>query len=712
MPRFIAALTLFALAVPARAELVSLNIHTREDFAGGKEFGSTGAYEKLVGVARFAVDPAHKRNRATVDLDLAPRNDAGKVEFSSDVYILKPKDISKGNGAILYDVNNRGNKLALGMFNSAPGSNDPTTEAHAGNGFLFRRGYAIVWSGWIGELLPGNHRLLLAPPIASEGGMWITGKVRFEMVTDRPADSLPLSRREGHGSHPPTVKGEREGVLTWRMRETDRRVVIPREQWSLDRKPVEKVKKGVSGKLGQVRVKLTGGFRPGYIYELICECEGPIVQGTGFAAVRDLISFLKHDTSSKNPLLAEAKSGVNRAHGFGVSQSGRFLRHLLYQEFNIDERDRKVFDGLMPHVAGGGLGYFNHRFAQPTRHNGQHEEHLYPCDVFPFGYGMDRETYCGVDGKTHRRGYSGSIIGWWKDEEKFTPKVLHTQSAAEYWHRSGSLVHTDTLGEKDAEIPGAVRIYSFGGTQHGPAARPPVRGIGENLLNPADYRPFLRGLLDALDAWVLKGTEPPPSVYPRIDKGTLVDWHQESTGFPTLPGVRYPEVIQRPPALDLGPRFKIKGLLPQEPPRVLGHYTVLVPKSGPDGNDQGCLLPVEVAVPLATYTGWNLRRRDVGAEGMLASLSGSYFPLPLTEAERKAKSDPRWSVEKRYGTFAEYRKRWLTECERLVKARYMLKEDADRLAAEVEKVRSAFSLTPRPPLPQRGEGERSKEKSR
>jgi hypothetical protein len=705
MPRFFAVLTLLLLSPAARAELIALEIHTRVDFAGGKEFGSAGAYEKLVGVARFAVDPAHPRNKAIVDLDLAPRNDAGKVEFTSDVFILKPKDVAKGNGALFYDVNNRGNKVALGMFNNAPGSNDPTTEAHAGNGFLFRRGYTVVWSGWIGELLPGNHRLLLAPPIASEGGMSITGKVRFEMVTDRPADSLPLSRREGHGSYPPTSKGEREGVLTWRMRETDRRVVIPREQWSLERKPVEKVKQGVSGTLGQVRLKLAGGFRPGYIYELICECEGPIVQGTGFAAVRDLVSFLKYDASKTNPLLVGKKSGINRAYGFGVSQSARFLRHFVYQGFNGDENFSLVFDGLMPHVAGGGLGYFNNRFAQPTRHNGQHEEHLYPCDIFPFTYGKSDDEYRGQDGKIHRRGKRDGILDplrLQKGYGNFPPLVIHTQSAAEYWHRSGSLVHTDTLGRKDAVIPEDVRIYAFGGTQHGPAGKPPGRGSADNLLNPGDYRPFLRALLDALDLWAPKVHEegsrsrvsatdsPPPSVYPRNDDGTLVDWRQESTGFPALPGVRYPDAIQRPPALELGRMFALKGLVPQEPPRVLGHYTVLVPKSGPDGNDQGCLLPVEVAVPLATYTGWNLRRRDVGAEGMLASLSGSYIPFPLTETERKAKSDPRWSVEKRYGTFTEYRKRWLAECERLVKARYMLREDADRLAAEVEKLRSVF----------------------
>jgi hypothetical protein len=686
-----AALVLLLLAAPARAELVALEFHTREPFADGTTFGTAGAYERLIGVARFAVDPSHLRNRAIVDLALAPRNKQGKVEFEADVFLLKPADPAKGNGALFYDVNNRGNKLALGMFNGR-GGNDPKSSADPGNGFLFRRGYTVLWCGWIGELLSGNNRLLLRAPVATQDGKPITGMVRYEMVTDRPADSQPLSRREGHGSYSPTRKGEAEGVLTWRLRETDHRVVIPRSQWSLERKPVAAVKKGVAGTLGQIRVKLAGGFRPGYIYELICESEGPIVQGLGFAAVRDLVSFLKHDTSPQNPLLAGKKSAINRAHAFGVSQSGRFLRHLLYQGFNVDESGHCVFDGLIPHVAGGGLGFFNHRFAQPTRHNGQHEEHLYPCDIFPFTFGNSSDEYRLPGGKTHKRGQPDGILKRIAGEDqRLLPKVMHTQSAAEYWHRSGSLVHTDTLGTRDVDIPANVRIYAFGGTQHGPAARPPVRGIADNLLNPADYRPFLRALLDALDAWVRDGTEPPPSVYPRIDRGTLVAPSQKGTGFPSLPGVHYPEVIQRPGALDLGPDFSMKGIVPHEPPRVLGHYTVLVPRSGPDGNDLGCLLPLEVLVPLATYTGWNLRRRDVGAETMLASLAGSYLPFRATAAERKASGDPRRSIEERYGNFEGYRKAWLAARDDLVKQRYLLKEDADRLTSELEKVRTMFA---------------------
>ncbi len=677
-------LVLSALPSSAGAELTALEIYRREPFAEGMAFGEVGPYEKLVGVARFTVDPKHVRHRDIVDLDLAPRNAKGLVEFEADVYILAPKDPAKGNGALLYDVNNRGNKLALRFFNNGGGGNNPTTKADAGDGFLLRQGFTLVWCGWIGELLPGNNRLLLRVPVATESGKPIRGVVRYEMVTDSPAEALPLSRRDGHGSYSPTERGEKEGVLTWRMRETDERVPIPRGQWSLERLPIPEARPGVPGTLGQIKLRLQGGFRPGYIYELICEAEGPIVQGLGFATVRDLISFLKHDTGKQNPLRsAGGKPAITRAHAFGVSQSGRFLRNLVYLGFNADEKDRRVFDGLMPHVAGGGLGFFNHRFAQPTRHNGQHEEHLYPADYFPFTYGDATDPF------TKR---TDSILRRLNAEDpKLLPKIMHTQSAAEYWHRSGSLVHTDPLGKQDAEIPENVRIYAFGGTQHGPASDPPDRGIADNLANPGDYRPHLRALLLALDAWVKDGTAPPASVYPRIDQGTLVSWKQVDTGFPAIPGVRYPEVIQRPSSLDHGPDFEKRGIIPVEPPRVRGHLVVLVPKSGPDGNDLGTLLPPEVAVPLATYTGWNLRRRDAGAEAMLASLMGSYIPFPKTKSDREKTGDPRQSIEERYGSFEKYKEQFAAKCQELVKQRYLLKEDAERLIAGRDKLQGRFA---------------------
>jgi hypothetical protein len=692
-PRWLAFLACLC-ALPsstAIAELVSLEWHTCEPFAGGEAFGDVGPYDKVVGVARFAVDPNHARNKVVVDLENAPRNEKGLVEFAADVFLLRPRDLSRGNGALLYEVSNRGKKEALNYFNDAKLNNNPSTVDDAGHGFLFRQGYTLLWSGWMGDLLPGEHRMLLHCPVARNGAQPITGIVRYEMVADVLSESMPLSGRGDHGNYSPSERGEREGVLTWRLHQNHERVVIPRSQWTLERLKVPEVDRGVPGTLGQTRLKLSGGFRPGYIYELVCEAEGPIVQGLGFAAVRDLVSFLKYDDNEQNPLLNDKKPAITRAHGFGISQCGRFLRHFLYQGFNADEHDRRVFDGMMPLVSGGGLVFANHRFAQPSRHNGQHKEHYYPADVFPFTYGDSTDEYI-VDGKPHSRGEPDGILRRLSRENAgLVPKIIHVHSSSEYWHRSGSLVHTNTQGTADASIPPEVRIFVIGGTQHNPASFPPGKAGADNHHNPGDYRPHLRALLQALDAWVRGGTEPPASVYPRISDKTLVDWRQSSTGFPSLPGIRYPQVIQQPSALDLGPDFRQKGVITIEPPRLLGDYVVLTPKSDPDGIDLGCLRPVEVAAPVATHTGWNLRSSGVGAEGELASLSvGSYIPFPRTEAEARATGDPRESLEKRYGSFAGYRKRWEAARDELIKGRYLLAEDAERLEKRLERVRELF----------------------
>jgi hypothetical protein len=667
LQRWLLVFLAFLVASNAQAEVVSLKILKREPFAGGQAFGDVGPYEQITAIARFAIDPKDPRNRVIVDLDLAPKNADGKVEFAADVVILTPKDPAKGNGAIFYDVNNRGNKLALGMFNRPPGSPGPTKENPAGDGFLMRKGYTVIWSGWIGELLPGDGRLLLHAPKAYENGKLVRGLVRQEVSSDTKVKSMPLSRRPNHGSYLPTTDGDVKAVLTKRSHEKDKREIVPTDQWAL-LPLLRSLVDGVPPTLPEIRLDLTAGYEPGLLYELIYEAEGAIVQGVGLAGVRDLISFLRHDASDQNPLRkADGKPAINRAFSFGVSQSGRFLRHLLYQGFNEDTKGRIVFDGLIPHVAGGGLGFFNHRFAQPNRHNGQHEDHLYPADVFPFTYGSSTDPF------TKK---TDSILAVYQ-KSKIQPKIMHTQSAAEYWHRSGSLVHTDPLGTKDADIPDNVRIYSFGGTQHGPAAFPPSKGNSDNFANFADYRPFLRALLIALDDWVRDDKAPPASVYPRIGDRTLVAWTQEATGFPKIPGVRFPRVIQQPSYNDYGPKFATHGILTIEPPKVIGNYKVLVPRSDPDGNDQGMLLPPEVAVPLGTFTGWNLRKKNIGADGALASLQGSFIPF-TTDAKS---ADPRPPVSKRYADVKAYRGHLFGACERLVNERYLLAEDQPRYSA-------------------------------
>jgi hypothetical protein len=658
------------------AAVTRFEITGRTLVADGQPFGDIGPYERITGRVYYRVDPVAAANRVIVDLALAPRTADGLVEFWAELDLLTPQDATKSRGAILYDVNNRGNKLALRMFNDG-GGNDPKTLSDFGHGFLMRQGYTVVWSGWDGELLPGGDRLRLSAPKATVESGPITGPVRCEVIADAPTTRIVINWAN-HGSYRPTERGLTEATLTVRERPGEDRVALPRDQWMLH---VSEVSSDVPTQLPKMELEIPTGLKPGWIYEIIYEAQEPLVMGAGFLAVRDLIAALKDGRGDGNPLLRNGQPFLTRAHGFGVSQSGRFLREFLYWGCNADEQGRKVFDGVIPHVAGGGLGSFNHRFAQPTRHSNQHDHHDYPPDRFPFAYEGQIDPLSGEQDGILRRCRERNVM----------PVVLHTQSSAEYWTRAGSLPHTDPLGTKDASPPDNVRFYSFGGTQHGPSGFPPQKGNGQTIANPGDYRPFLRALLLALDKYCRDGAPLPPSLVPRIADGTLVDWRQSATGFPNIPGVRYPEVIHEPLWLFRGPRWPTERIIDVQPPRVLGSYRVLAPKCDADGNELGCLLPPEVAVPIATYTGWSLRRQDVGATNELVSLTGSFIPFPVSDVDQKSAGDPRRSVQSRYGTHSEYVARFTAECERLQAAGFLLAEDAERLPKlHAERVKALF----------------------
>ena len=541
-----------------------------------------------------------------------------------------------------------------------------------------RHGFTIVSNGWDGELLPGNNRMQLHAPVASRDGKPIKNTIRCEIVPTQDVTRIDVNWAN-HGSYRPTPTGLPQATLTIRERAADQRQQVARNLWTLH---VTDGEPEVVGQLPRVELELPSGLKRGWIYELIYEAQNPLVHGVCFAALRDLVSALKHGEGQGNPFLVDGKPFLTRAHSFGVSQTGRYLREYLYSGFNQDERGRKVLDGVIPHVSGGGLGSFNHRFAQPTRHVSQHDHHEYPADRFPFAYERQYDPL-----SKRRAGILERTL-----QRNTAPLVMHTQSEAEYWTRSGSLVHTDPLGQRDAKVPQNVRIYTFGGTQHGPSSFPPSKGDAKYAHNPGDYKPFLRALLLALDRWARDGAEPPPSVYPLIRDGTLVDWHRQMTRFPKIPQVEYPGVIQQPSFFDYGPQWESRGIIDNHPPGVLGDYKVLVPRCDDDGNVVGCLLPAEVAVPVATHTGWNLRSRNAGAENELVSLRGSYLPFAVTKSERIATQDPRRSLEERYGSLDVYLRRLGAQSIKLQQNGYLLPEDVSRIV-EIQKQRmqSAFA---------------------
>jgi hypothetical protein len=354
---------------------------------------------------------------------------------------------------------------------------------------------------------------------------------------------------------------------------------------------------------------------------------------------------------------------------FGISQSGRVIHHFLFEGLNTDERARPVFDGALIHVAGAGKGMFNHRFRMSTEYGTQHEGHLSGSEFFPLAPLMQTDPVTGESGDSLARARKSGHV----------PRLIFTQTSTEYWSRAASLLHTDVEGTSDLNLPDDVRVYLIAGAQH-LGASDGTRGICQQPRNTLDDRgPVLRALLLSLSRWMQSGEAPPPSRYPRISDGTLVGLDAWRKQFPKIPGCNLPSAHYQPPRLDFGPRFHSEGIADVIPPKTGAPFRTLLPAVDADGNETSGILLPEVAAPLGTYTGWNLRAPEVGAETMLAPLDGMFLPFAKTKAEREKTSDPRLSVQERYPTRADYLAR-LTEAALKLRAEgFLLDEDVVRI---------------------------------
>jgi Alpha/beta hydrolase domain len=614
---------LLGLSVPRlSAEVVRIEVQSRGDLLAGQPFGAAGPYEKIAGKVFFAVDPNIPANKIVTDLDKAPRNAAGKVEFSSDFYIIKPKNIAKGNGAVLYEVSNRGGKGMLGFFNHATGSANPASAAEMGDGFLMRQGFTLLWVGWQFDV-PQNG-LRVYTPTASDNGKPIRGLVRSDfVVTERETDHSLADRN--HIAYTVLDPNSPDNVLTVRDSREGQRRIVPRNQWSFTP--------------DRTRVTMTTKFETGKIYEVVYTAENPPVVGLGPAAIRDFVTMLKYKSADALSIPAGA---IGRATAFGISQSGRFLRTYLYYGFNRSEDDRKVFDGVIAQVAGAGRGSFNHRFAQPSRDGHPFINFFYPTDIFPFTDVAQKDPETGVtDGLLTHAGFP-----------ELLPKIFYTNSEYEYWGRAASLIHTTVDGTADVPLMDNVRIYLLAAGQHGPGAFPPTQTIGQQRNNPLDYRWAMKALLLAMDRWTADGTAPPPSRYPRVADGTLVPPQQ--LRFPKVPGVVTSTAVHRAYRADYGPKFRTEGVVTIEPPRLGTAFPILVPQVDADGNGVAGVRMPELSVPLATYTGWNLFNERSGPTDVLSSMQGSYLPLARTAVDRKRANDPRPAIDERYRDKDQY----------------------------------------------------------
>lgn len=604
----------FACCALAHAAVVRVDVTSRADLPNG--------YERLVGKVYFAVDPQLPANRIITDIDLAPKNAQGLVEFSSDLYVLRPKDSAKSNGTALLEIPNRGGRGMLGTFDLAANGDDLS-----GDPLVFEQGFTLVWLGWQFDVPERAGSLKLYAPVLKG----ITGIVHSEITVDRKSTSQSL----GDGAQPGyPVADPSTGVLTVRDQVNGKRTTVPRDQWRF----------GEDG----ARVEFAAGFEPGRIYEVVYLAKDPAVVGLGPAAVRDYVSYIKQQGQAK------------RVIGFGNSQSGRFLRTYLYYGFNADEHKQRAFDGVWAHVAGAGRGSFNHRFAQPSRDAQPRHNLFYPTDIFPFT--DEPETDGGVSDALLARAKADGVV----------PKSFYSNGSYEYWGRVASVIHISPDGKRDIAPSKDTRIYYISGAQHTANANP-SRNTTQNLTNPLDYRLALRGLLLELNAWVTNGTEPPASRIPRIDKGELVE--EKALKFPRIPGIELPDEPSFAWRLDFGRNFKTKGIIATEPPEVDGHFPALIPQVNSDGNEiAGVHLP-DQAVPLATYTGWNLRAPQTGAPNSRPTFLGSMIPFARTRAEREANHDPRLSIEERYKNLDDYLTRVEASARALVKDGFLLDRD-------------------------------------
>jgi hypothetical protein len=683
-------------AAPAEARIKRLEVLRTEPAFGGQAFGNTGAYEHVFARAYGEIDPADPNNAIVQDLNLAPRNARRLVEYSTDVELLKPADQARGDRMLLFEVNNRGNKLALYVFNAGVygGFADLNALSVPGDGHLMREGYTLVWWGWEMDVHAGGNRLLMPPVIAhNTDGSAITGVVRSEMVTPTETTTLPIVSSQqlrvfpfdSFDGYPTAAIDNRAPLpdgfvpsLTVRDHEQAPRMPVANTDWSFARCVA-----GQPAVSDETHICYPSGFQPGRLYELLYRARDPTVLGLGFVATRDLGAFLRgasnDDTGFANPVYRPDQLAVIE----GTSQSGRMIRSFLALGFNRDERGKRVFDGAYPHI-GGGLMPLNVRFGQPLRAWGEQTDHLYPAYDFPFSYAHQFDPLTHRDqGLLDRCATTGTC-----------PKIFHVATALEMWEGRQSLGFTDPLGRVDVADPPNVRSFIMASTQHGAAALPlparPPFGNCQQQPNPNPQVWTMRALLHDFTAWVRDDVTPPSGVTPRIADGTLVT--PDQVQFPEIPANDYGGVA-RPASstarvyntlhvMQYGPSYRSgdsSGVITIEPPRVgTASYGILEPQVDLDGNDVAGIRSVFLQVPIGTYTGWNPGRKDRFENGQ-CNLQGSFIPFAQTRAERLATGDPRPSIEERYPTKESYLAAFRAAAAALVAQRFLLPDDASTL---------------------------------
>ena len=638
-------------AVPlAHSRVTRLDITSREPAFGGRSFGDVGAYEILLGTATAVADPNAPLNAGIVDLENAPRNADGLVEYTFEVDILKPVDITRGNDVLAYEINNRGRNIVFGYFHEA-GSG--YAAENAGSEFLMNQGYTYVSSGWMhGAPGSGNPRPVLAylPP-ATDNDRTITGTSMEEWQN-------PDSAAFGRLTYSAATLEKTAATLTHRQLQNDPRQTVPADQWYY----VDDM---------TVAVTPPAGTDAGTIYEFVYQVQNPIVLGLGFGAMRDFVSFARYSPADEqgapNPLFVDGMPVLDHVVAIGSSQSGRMARDFVYQGFNEDAAGRRVFDGMTPYVAGSRRTFVNARFAQPGRYTRQHEDHNYPMVEFPFTFGTTTDPLTGkTDGLLAACSASNTC-----------PNLIQVDADSEFYGAHASLIHTDTTGQP-LELPPNVRYWMLATAhlQGNAGCRDPA--------NPVQPWPYYRAAFDAMVQWVRDGVEPPATRAPSVADGTAVTVEKQGEQYPTIPERPYNGTIS-----ELG----VRDFSVWPPKESEEKYPLFVPSLDTDGNLVAGVLVPEVAAPLSTM-GKAIRAAGF-AEGDLCGVNGSTIAFPRTKDERMELGDSRLSLDERYpGGQAEYVQRYGEAADALVAERYLLPADGEQLKMSAAAAWNAANAPP------------------
>ena len=640
----IAAAFVVSASAAARAEIQTMAITKRTDVLAGKAWGDVGAYQKLIGKVVFTIDPKNPRNRIIPNLDKAKLDSNGMVEFQADIRIYKPKDPAKGNGVALFEIPNRGGNQLFTTFSRGKGN--AGDEAEFGDGALFKAGYTLVWVGWqfsvphTGELIGVNL------PLAMENGKPLTGKVSSFGIGAPwiPAKNGPtISFDPDLARYTPVDLNERGATLTVAQGIYEKPQLIPRDQWQfaklVDGKPVPDT----------VSITLKDGFKAGLRYDLSYTTNVAPIGGLGYAAQRDVASALKFGK--------DMPINVKYTYVYGSSQSGRFLREFIYRGFNADEEGRKSFDAIWAKTGAAARGDFIQPFSDPDGLG------IFTGSQFPFANTPERDP---VTGKT-----DGMLM---HIPAAAMPKLIYTNTETEYvgGGRATALIHTSYDGKSDLKIPDNVRIYMWASAAHGAGSYPPQKGLSAFPASANDYNWAQRGILKAMDDWVRKGVEPPANRYPNLSDGSLIQ--HAALKFPAIPGMPSPAGIPGGYRADLGG--------PLTAPKI----AYLNPQVDADGNDVGGVRLPEIAVPLATNTGWSFRAPENGAPSEIIPLTGMFLPFALTKAERDKTGDPRLSIAERYTGKDDYLSKVRLAAQKLAGERYILAEDVEPIVGHAGQV--------------------------